>query len=170
MANSTGIIAFIVMVAVLLSCLGAWATAWRYRVAMRRHGLGAHINVVRGSFTDDGGYAGAARALDGADPPTALFVVNDLAAMGALAAVADRGMSTPRDISVVGYDGTRLAGLRPLALTTVRQPLAELGTRAAASLCGRLDGEPSGDATTRLAPELVVRGTTARPTAVRKRA
>ncbi len=132
-----------------------------YRDAMRRHGLGDSLTVVTGSFTEDGGYRGASRALDAADPPTALFVVNDLAAMGAMAAVADRGLSVPEDVSVVGYDGTRLAGIRPLGLTTVAQPLLELGTRAAALLCGQIDGEPSVASTTRLAPALVVRRTTA---------
>ncbi len=132
-----------------------------YRDAMRRHGLGGSLTVVKGSFTEDGGYRGASRALDAPDPPTALFVVNDLAAMGAMAAVVDRGLSVPEDVSVVGYDGTRLAGIRPLGLTTVAQPLLELGTRAAALLCGQLDGEPSGASSTRLAPALVVRRTTA---------
>lgn len=134
-----------------------------YRAAMRRHGLGDHLAVVRGSFTDDGGYRGASQALDAANPPTALFVVNDLAAMGAMAAVADRGLRVPEDVSIVGYDGTRLAGMRPLALTTVGQPLLELGTRAAALLCGQLDGEPQGGSSTRLAPALIARRTTAPP-------
>lgn len=134
-----------------------------YRAAMRRHGLGDHSTVVKGSFTEDGGYQGASRALDDPEPPTALFMVNDLAAMGAMAAVADRGLSVPHDVSVVGYDGTRLAGIRPLALTTVGQPLQELGTRAAAFLCGQLDGETSGPSPTPLASTLVVRRSTAPP-------
>lgn len=134
-----------------------------YRAAMRRHGLGDSVTVIKGSFTENGGYRGALRALDVPTCPTALFVVNDLAAMGAMAAVADSGLSVPHDVSVVGYDGTRLAGIRPLALTTVAQPLLELGTRAAALLCGRLDGEGSGASSTSLRPRLVVRRTTATP-------
>jgi DNA-binding LacI/PurR family transcriptional regulator len=134
-----------------------------YREAMRRHGLHDAVTVVAGSFTDEGGYHGASRALDLADPPTALFVVNDLAAMGAMAAVADRGLSVPGDVSIVGYDGTRLAGIRPLSLTTVGQPLLDLGTRAVEQLCGRLDGEPPGESLTRLPPRLVERRTTAPP-------
>ena len=133
-----------------------------YRAAMRRHGLGEAIAVVKGSFTDDGGYRGASQALDLPERPTALFVVNDLAAMGAMAAVEDRGLSVPEDISVVGYDGTRLAGIRPIGLTTVGQPLQEMGTRAAARLCGQLDGEVCGQAHTRLPPSLIQRRTTAR--------
>ena len=136
-----------------------------YREAMARHGLDRFVAVLPGSFTDEGGHRGASLALDAAHPPTALFVVNDLAAMGALAAAAERGLSVPEDVSVVGFDGTRLAGLRPLSLTTVGQPLDELGTRAVARLCGRLDGDPPGRARTRLAPTLVRRRTTAPPRA-----
>ncbi len=134
-----------------------------YRAAMRRHGLGDHATIVKGSFTEDGGYQGASKALDLPQPPTALFVVNDLAAIGALAAVADRGLSVPQDVSVVGYDGTRLAGIRPVALTTVGQPLLELGTRAAAFLCGQLDGDTTVPSSTRLTPTFIVRRTTAPP-------
>ena len=141
-----------------------------YRAAMRRHGLGDNITVAKGSFTENGGYRGASQALDVPERPTALFVVNDLAAMGAMAAVADRGLSVPQDVSIVGYDGTRLAGIRPLALTTVGQPLLELGTRAAALLCGRLDGEPSGTVSISLPPTLVVRRTTAPPRSSQDRA
>ncbi|MDN5765904.1 MAG: LacI family transcriptional regulator [Humibacillus sp.] len=133
-----------------------------YRTAMRRHGLGDAIAVVKGSFTEDGGYRGASQALDLPERPTALFVVNDLAAMGAMAAVEDRGLSVPDDISVVGYDGTRLAGIRPIGLTTVGQPLQQMGTQAAARLCGQLDGEVCGQARTRLPPSLIERRTTAR--------
>ncbi|MEO5609941.1 MAG: LacI family DNA-binding transcriptional regulator [Ornithinibacter sp.] len=132
-----------------------------YREAMHRHGLGQAAVVLAGSFTEDGGYRGAREALELAERPTALFVVNDLAAMGAMAAVVDHGLSVPEDVSVVGYDGTRLAGIRPISLTTVAQPLQELGTRAAAHLCGQLDGERSGAARTRLAPSLLARRTTA---------
>ncbi|NHA67738.1 LacI family DNA-binding transcriptional regulator [Phycicoccus flavus] len=134
-----------------------------YRRAMRRHGLQDAVTVERGSFSEEGGYAGARRALEAADPPTALFVVNDLAAIGAMAAVTDRGLAVPQDVSVVGFDGTRLAGMRPLSLTTVGQPLLQMGTQAAARLCGRLDGERLVGSPSRLPPSLVERRTTAPP-------
>ena len=134
-----------------------------YLEAMRRHGLGDLAAVVPGSFSDEGGYRGARAALDAPHPPTALFVVNDLAAMGALAAVADTGRTVPDDVSVVGYDGTALGGLRPIGLTTVGQPLHELGTQAAARLCGQLDGDPAGEPHTLVRPALVRRRTSAPP-------
>ena len=140
-----------------------------YLEAMGRHGLDDVAAVVPGSFSDEGGYRGARAALGAGVPPTALFVVNDLAAMGALAAVADAGLAVPGDVSVVGYDGTALAGMRPIGLTTVGQPLAELGTRAAAHLCGLLDGEAPAEAHLRLRPSLVERRTSAAPSTARSR-
>ena len=134
-----------------------------YREAMRRRGLGELATVVPGSFSDEGGYLGAREALRGQIAPTALFVVNDLAAMGALAAVADAGLRVPEDVSVVGYDGTALAGIRPIGLTTVGQPLHELGTCAVAHLCGQLAGDPPGEWHTLLRPSLIERRTTAPP-------
>ena len=86
-----------------------------------------------------------------------------------LAAVADHGLRVPQDVSVIGYDGTRMAGLRALGLTTVAQPLDELGTRAAALLCARLDGDRVGRSTTRLPPTLVERRSTAPPASLHDR-
>jgi DNA-binding LacI/PurR family transcriptional regulator len=134
-----------------------------YRAAMRRHGLGDLARVVPGSFTEQGGYRGARAALRSDDVPTALFVVNDLAAMGALAAVADDGLRVPEDVSVIGYDGSALGAIRPISLTSVGQPLHELGTLAAAQLCDRLDGEVVGESHTLLRPTLIERRTTAAP-------
>ena len=134
-----------------------------YGNAMRRHGLAEFISIVAGTFSDDGGYRGATEALRAAVRPTALFVVNDLAAMGAMAATADLGLDVPGDVSIVGYDGTRLAGMRPIGLTTVAQPLTELGQRAAASLCALLDGDDPGPPHLQLAPILLQRRTTAPP-------
>ena len=106
-----------------------------YEQAMVAHGL-APV-VVDGAFTESGGYAGARAAVDAG--ATALFVANDLAAIGALAALRDRGLCVPDDVSVVGYDGMRL--LDSLDLTTVAQPLADMG-RAAADLLIERIGDP----------------------------
>lgn len=107
-----------------------------YEQAMVAHGL-APV-VVDGAFTESGGYSGARAAVDAG--ATALFVANDLAAIGALAALRDRGLCVPDDVSVVGYDGMRL--LDSLDLTTVAQPLADMGRAAADLLIERID-QPS---------------------------
>ncbi len=84
--------------------------------------------VVHGGFDRDGGYD-AARAVIGTDA-TCVFAANDVMAVGALAALRDRGVDVPGDLSVAGFDD--IATLRDLvpALTTVRLPLAEMGERA----------------------------------------
>ncbi|WP_436497594.1 LacI family DNA-binding transcriptional regulator [Actinokineospora sp. HUAS TT18] len=82
--------------------------------------------VVHGGFDRDGGYAAAAEIGDA----TCVFAVNDVMAVGAMAALRERGVSVPGDVSVAGFDD--IPTLRDLvpALTTVRLPLTELGERA----------------------------------------
>jgi DNA-binding LacI/PurR family transcriptional regulator len=133
-----------------------------YERAMTDHGLAANIACFDGEFTDEGGYRGTMRALAASTRPTALFVANDYAAIGAIAAAADTGLRVAEDLSIVGYDGTSLAGLRSIGLTTVAQPLHEMGVKAAGRLCSQLDSNSEGSPKlTKLSPLLVVRGTTA---------
>lgn len=110
-----------------------------YERAMAERGL--EPLVTPGAFSESGGYAGAVAAVDAG--ATALFVANDLAAIGALAALRDGGLSVPGDVSVVGYDGMRL--LESLGVTTVAQPLADMGRIAADLLVDRIavPGRPS---------------------------
>lgn len=129
-----------------------------YSDAMASHGLVDQIHVVPGGLTDSSGYKAAEAAL--ALNPTALVVANDIAAIGAIAAVENAGRRVPEDVSVIGYDGISLGGLRRVNLTTIAQPLGELGRRAAERILGRI-ADPSGPAhRDLLASELVVRGTT----------
>ncbi len=129
-----------------------------YSDAMSAHGLSDDIRIVPGGLTDTTGYRAAEEAL--ALNPTAMFVANDIAAIGAIAAIENAGLRVPEDISVVGYDGISLGGLRRVNLTTVGQPLAELGRRAAERLLHRI-ADPTAVAHRDLvASELIVRGTT----------
>jgi DNA-binding LacI/PurR family transcriptional regulator len=129
-----------------------------YSAAMTAHGLGDHIRVVPGGLTDATGYRAAEAALEFA--PTALFVANDIAAIGAIAAVENAGLRVPEDISVIGYDGISLGGLRRVNLTTVGQPLAELGRRAAERILHRISHPDTAPNRDHLVAELRVRGTT----------
>ena len=106
------------------------------------------------------GYHAAGELLDLPQPPTALIGFNDKVAVGALAAAAQRGLRVPEDLSVAGFDDIDLAqATRPL-LTTVRQPLQEMG-RLAVSLLIRLMERQRLDALhIELATELVVRDST----------
>ncbi len=134
-----------------------------YAQAMTDHGLAADIACFDGEFSDEGGYRGTVRALASTSRPTALFVANDYAAVGAMAAAADAGLKVPEDLSIVGYDGISLASLRSIGLTTVAQPLHDMGVKAAAWLCTQLEDGMGGTRRIRMSPQLVVRSTTAPP-------
>jgi DNA-binding LacI/PurR family transcriptional regulator len=134
------------------------ARAQGYREAMSDHGLADYSQIVSGGLTDTAGYRAAQEALTLS--PTALFVANDISAMGAIAAVEEAGLDVPGDISVIGYDGIRLAGLRSVNLTTIGQPLAELGRLAARRLLERLEKPTRQAQHDRVSSVLIVRGTT----------
>jgi DNA-binding LacI/PurR family transcriptional regulator len=129
-----------------------------YERAMKKHGLQSKAKIVTGGLTDTAGYSAATEALK--LKPTALFVVNDIAALGAIAAIEEKGLRVPEDISVIGYDGIRLGGLRSINLTSVAQPLAELGRISAQHLLERIENPALKSRRTTVASKLVVRGTT----------
>ncbi|HUB00370.1 MAG TPA: LacI family DNA-binding transcriptional regulator [Terracidiphilus sp.] len=92
---------------------------------------------------------------------TALFCFNDIAAIGAIRALKDAGLSVPGDVSIVGFDDILSAAYSTPALTTVRQPLMEMGRRGAQVLLERIaDREKEFPAEIVMAPELVVREST----------
>jgi DNA-binding LacI/PurR family transcriptional regulator len=134
-----------------------------YQAAMAAAGLAEHARVIPGSYTDEGGRQGIAALFDdpAVPPPTAVFVANDLAALGALGALAERGLRVPQDVSVVGYDNTALAALRQVDLTTVDQPRPDMGRTAVRLVLERLEERRTESRHLVIPPTLVVRGTTA---------
>lgn len=125
-----------------------------YRAAVAGAGLASRVEVDEP--TEDGGYRAAIRVLTGPDRPTALVCYNDMVALGALSAARDLGLTVPRDLAVVGYDNTHLAGLRHIDLTSVDIASRRIGERAAGVLLA--GGAP--DPVELVAPTLVVRGST----------
>jgi LacI family transcriptional regulator len=92
---------------------------------------------------------------------TAIFCFNDIAAIGAIRALKDAGLSVPRDVSVVGFDDILSAAYYSPSLTTVRQPLAEMGKRGAQVLLERIaNKEKDYPSEIVMAPELVIREST----------
>ena len=94
------------------------------------------------------------------DPPTAIFGFNDNVAIGALHAARKRGLSVPDDLSVVGFDDTELAVIVTPQLTSVRQPLAEMGRMGVSLLIRILEGQRVDALRVELATKLVVREST----------
>lgn len=118
---------------------------------------------IESNFLLSGGVEAAAELLEGANPPTAIFAFNDQLAIGAMQAAHARGLRMPEDLSLVGFDDTFEAAIVTPALTTVRQPLVEMG-RMAVSLLGRLlENRPFDALHVELATKLIVRESTAPP-------
>jgi LacI family transcriptional regulator len=116
-----------------------------------------------GDFMEESGYRAASELLDLSDPPTALFCFNDNMAVAAMRAARDRGLSVPRDLSVVGFDDSTVASQLQPALTTVRQPLEEMGRVAVSLLTRLLEGQRVEAVRIDLATNLIVRESTAPP-------
>lgn len=117
--------------------------------------------VVDGSYRAAESTAGAHAILDLADTPTAVFAANDLSAIEMMRIASERGLRVPEDLSVVGFDDVLDAASHIPQLTTVRQPLPEMGTAAVRMLLDVLNGhdpEPI-----RMPTTLIVRESTAAP-------
>jgi len=132
-----------------------------YRQAMHRHGLDADILIVPGGLGEEDGAEAARQLLATVPSPTAVAVFNDRSATGLLDVFRNAGLSVPQDISVVGFDDSRLARLSHVDLTTVAQDAGRMATLAVARAIDRLDGTPTGGREIVIPPRLIVRGTTA---------
>lgn len=132
-----------------------------YLDALERHNLPADSDlVVRGNFRESGGYEAMQRLLGLAQPPSAVFAVNDLAAVGAMRAIEESGLSVPGDISMVGFnDLSAVIGTTRL-LTTVRLPLHEMGHAAAERLLAKITGATISPEPVVIPVELVIRQST----------
>ena len=117
--------------------------------------------VVDGNFEVEPGLRAARLLLDLHDPPTAIFAFNDNIAIGVLQAARERGLRVPDDLSVVGFDDVEYAELVSPALTTIRQPLAEMGRMAVSLLERLIEGQTIEALHVELRTQLIVRGSTA---------
>jgi LacI family transcriptional regulator len=118
---------------------------------------------VEADFEIGPGRDAAGHLLDLHDPPTAIFAFNDNLAIGALQAARDRGLRVPGDLSVVGFDDVEPATIVTPMLTTVRQPLAEMGRTAVSLLMRLLERQRFETLRVELATRLVVRESTGPP-------
>jgi LacI family transcriptional regulator len=135
-----------------------------YRSALERAGIRFDPALVRnGDFRHEGGFLHGGELLDLADPPSAIFAGSDQQAFGLYEAARQRGLRVPQDLSVVGFDDLPVARWVSPPLTTVRQPLAEMGRAAAQMLDDVIDGVPLRTNRVELSTELIVRESTAQP-------
>ncbi|MDW7670505.1 MAG: LacI family DNA-binding transcriptional regulator [Bacillota bacterium] len=133
-----------------------------YKEALKKHHIEYDDNLVRVSETSsiEGGYLSVLELLEIRHKPTAIFLTNDLLALGALKAIDEKGLNVPGDISVVGFDDIPMADYVTPPLTTIRQPAYEKGVEASKILVNYLkNNKPL--KSKMLSLELIVRKSTA---------
>ena len=115
--------------------------------------------VVRQSYTVEGGQAAAATLV--AQGATAIVAASDYMALGAIRGIRRQGLAVPKDVSVVGYDGSTVTEFTEPALTTVRQPADRLALEVGRSVLALVSNRevPTGELL--FDPELVIRASTA---------
>ncbi|MFC4767118.1 LacI family DNA-binding transcriptional regulator [Effusibacillus consociatus] len=139
-----------------------------YRHALQNAGIEFDQSLILASeATVEKGYRNTVQLLDSSDPPTAIFATNDLLAIGVIQAGRERGIGVPDDLSVVGFDNTILAAIVDPPLTTVAQPIHEMGRQVMDILIQRIEDEKKMKQRVVLLPELVIRKST-KPLQVKK--
>jgi len=115
--------------------------------------------VTEGDYRLESGYWAMDRILNQKELPSAVAAASDMMAIGAMNAILDRGLRVPEDISVVGFDNIWLAGAVRPALTTVAQPMYDIGARAVAMLAQAVSDQRK-PSTHWIRPHLVIRSST----------
>ena len=135
-----------------------------YRTALDAAGIQTDDELAyQGDFYHESGFAAGEKFLALDNPPTAIFASSDQMAYGVYEAVRQHGLRIPADMSIVGFDDLPEARWSSPPLTTVRQPLAEMGMLAARTLLRLVRGEEIETLRFELATQLVIRESTAPP-------
>ncbi|MEW5870069.1 MAG: LacI family DNA-binding transcriptional regulator [Chloroflexota bacterium] len=115
------------------------------------------FTFVEGDLTQRGGYEQASTLLDAAQPPTAIIACNDLMAFGAISAAMERGLVVGKDVSITGFDNIPMAEVSHPPLTTVNQPIYQIGSKVCEMLVRLIRGEGTQLEQVLLTPSLIVR-------------
>jgi LacI family transcriptional regulator len=135
-----------------------------YKSALQVHHIPVDPQLIyEGTFFQPDGYAGGSALLDLDHTPTAIFASNDVMAMGVMDAIRERGLRVPEDVSIIGFDDIPQAAMVRPALTTVRQPLEEMGRLATQLLIDQLKNPEKEIGRIELPTQLIVRDSTLSP-------
>ena len=126
--------------------------------AHRRLGVDPPDHPVRVGLLQSHGFIAVTRLLDEKEAPEAIVCANDEIALGAVVALMDRGLRVPEDLAVTGFDDISMAGLAASGLTTVHQPMRELGAETARQLLRHVEGQLDISLDRVLETEVVIRG------------
>ncbi|MFE6197354.1 LacI family DNA-binding transcriptional regulator [Streptomyces sp. NPDC057838] len=139
-----------------------------YRAALEGAGVPPDSSLVApGDFRPESGFAACNLLLDLPEPPTAVFAAGDRMALGAFEALRRRGLRVPQDMSVVGFDDLPEVRWSSPPLTTIRQPLTDMGRLAARTVLRLTHDEHPDPPRVELGTHLVIRSSTAPPAARR---
>lgn len=139
-------------------------SGWRiegWRAAMLNAGLDSRGLLTRGDFSFASGRRGATELLDLAVPPTAIVASNDQMALATLEVARERGLSVPRDLSIVSFDDTPIVRFARPALTAVVQPIAQVTAQAVELIIAENAGRDTPDAPVVVPASLAIRNSTA---------
>ncbi len=129
-----------------------------YKRALAEAGIAINPDwIVESDFECEGGYQAFEKLYQRGKLPSALFVSNDMMAMGVIQAARQRGLRVPDDLSLIGYDDVHIAKFMTPALTTIHQPKYRLGKAAVDTLLYRLENPDTTAQVVQLEPTLVVR-------------
>lgn len=132
-----------------------------YKAALTACGLpGDERFIIHGDFSFESGYEAVRHARMRDREISAVFTASDLAAMGAITALKEAGLQAGKDASVIGFDDIPYAGFFDPPLTTVQQPICDMGEEAARLILLRLEGEVQGPLSRVFKTQLVVREST----------
>jgi DNA-binding LacI/PurR family transcriptional regulator len=134
-----------------------------YLAAMAAHGLAGRARLLAGRADEESGVTAAAELLAGPSRPTAVLAYNDRTAFGLLLTLRAHGVDVPGEMSVVGFDDTRLAALRGVELTSVSQDASALTAAAVRCAVARAEGTAGPGQEIVTPPRLVVRATSGPP-------
>ena len=129
-----------------------------YQLALKKHKIEYNDELIgEGDFRIKGGYQAMKRFLKLTKPPTAIFAANDLLALGAMQAIQKKNFYIPEDFSIIGFNDIELASFVYPSLTTIRQPILEMGNLAVKMLLKIIiDGEFN-QKKVMLKPKLIIR-------------
>jgi LacI family transcriptional regulator len=113
--------------------------------------------IIEDDFEAEGGFQAFNKLIEKSELPSALFVGNDMMAMGVINAAHKHGLHIPEDLSIIGYDGINIAKFFTPSLTTIHQPKFRLGAKAVDTLLEKINHERTESKIIKLEPNLIIR-------------
>ncbi len=132
-----------------------------FETAMTSHRLPVPDRyLLSGDLRRESGAEAMSELMDQTHPPTAVIFCNDMMALGGMEEAVGRGVVVGRDVSIAGFDGIGVGGTTAPGLTTLRQPIQEIGRRLCRILLEHIDDDTRANRHVLLVPEILVRGST----------